>query len=576
MKILPSLLAAVLLVAALPAAADETPKRRFADSNFEWRLPSEDWQWQEVTPDQKTAGYQVGALRHTDGGAITAIVRVVPTNGLSLDELLEEVKGALQGNPFDKVTGTRKDKVRLSGLEGTLLVAQGTAGEKAVHQRIWSIAAGGKFHQVFVTCWMGAEGKAAAELDALRRGYRLLQGAGPEEPEPATGPALSDEEPTLEEGAAWPAGGPRREGNRLVFPSHNLEWAIPEGSPFRWTASTADETKFGVQVIAEARAPVVGDAPAGGGAPAPTENICRLTLQILEAGAGFTPRLWVESPDSQDELAKAFDRVDINKTKIVREIDIGNTSGVALQMAGAVKGGAIGFLRVYLVMVRGKVYVFEANMQGTKDADDAFREPLKALLAAARFPNLQEPVRGPLAISGIGALGKVRGFGAGEEREGTGPGYTTRKPKELSEINHDPQAVPTEFKFAWEWRSADEQHYFYFDLSSYKAADMQGSRVTEQDFVKTRESQWREHAGSSAVVTGKGKENWSKAEFARAKGIGYRFTGDLDGAPFVERGYIVRHKQSVYWVRLQFGGKDAEKALDKMAKAVEKALKFAS
>jgi hypothetical protein len=128
-------------------------------------------------------------------------------------------------------------------------------------------------------------------------------------------------------------------------------------------------------------------------------------------------------------------------------------------------------------------------------------------------------------------------------------------------------------RLTWEGRSADGQAYLWFDVRSWSLSDTAVQRRKLEDWTTDRESQWKAGAGSDAFV-GKGKQSWSDGSFGTAKGLTYRYTGSLRDVPFVEQGWVVKAKGSVLFLRAQFGGPNAEKAMEPLMKAIKKGIKF--
>ena len=155
-----------------------------------------------------------------------ATVRVAATDGLTLSELTQEVRDQMP-QTLGKVEGTRASKGVLSGLEGSLVTIKGKDNNDVpVLIRAYAIEARGKFHQLIMKFVGDAETSMGSEADAARRGYRLIKGAGPVEPE--VDEERLGETGELEEVDAWPEKGPGREGNTLVFQHHNVRWTMPE------------------------------------------------------------------------------------------------------------------------------------------------------------------------------------------------------------------------------------------------------------------------------------------------------------------------------------------------------------
>ena len=245
----PRLLAVLACVCLLGSPALAAEKREVADKNFVWTLPSGDWKFVEPDASLKEGGYVVG-VEHKDG-QVKAWARVVPAEGLKAADLADEVKTAM-AEGLTKQGRSQVGQGRLSGLAGSTVAVSGEKGGVAYLFLGFVIGHEGSLHSLLIDVYNGVEKDLGGEIDALKRGYRLIKGAGPEEAPMGAAPVMGDDAAPMQ-GEEFPAGGPKREGRAAVFPSHNVRWSLPEGSPFGWARPTNDEKKVG-QVLIEARA----------------------------------------------------------------------------------------------------------------------------------------------------------------------------------------------------------------------------------------------------------------------------------------------------------------------------------
>ncbi|MHC5010434.1 MAG: hypothetical protein ACYTG6_05700 [Planctomycetota bacterium] len=570
-RLLGRLLPAVLLLAVVPGAAlaDEGETKEFADKNFKITLPNERWSFRDVPGDMQSAGY-VAQLEAQKGQAFARVlVRVAAADDLPLQELTRETSDGLR-QQLSEVTSSKTGTGMLSGIEGSLVLLTGKTGTHDAMFRAYSIEKSGTFHQLIFFLVNGAESTMARELDALRRSYRLLRGAGPVEPEPVEEEAGGGfDEGDIEESDDWPANGPRREGRTLVFPSHNLKWTLPEGSPFEWRSPIPNEEDGeGILIRAvatEEREPADDDDP--------TENRAVVLLHVRPLPPGYTPQRVVENQGLQESIAEnVFEKVTHARTKIVKEIEVGNIQGAALQLVGS-REGAVVYFRLYAAMLKEERYHWECVLSGGREVDDVYKTALRDLMKGVEFLDTTQAVRGPIGIAGIPDHGSERGFGEGETKTITSVGFSIKKPPEMREINYTPGQVDPNLRLAWETRSEDGQAYLYFDVQTFDAQALQRANQSEEDLVKARAGQWME-AAQDATTIAKGDEAWFRDRLGRGRGVGYEFRGTLQGAPFVERGYIVKYKKYVYWIRFQYGGEDAEEFFRKLIRTLSKAVKF--
>jgi hypothetical protein len=582
----PALLLALCLPGP-PASAEGGEARTFDAKNFRMTLPDEEWSFEEVTSAEQGAGYVVAAEKQHGSSFARVMVRVVPTSGLPLADLVKETGDGLRAN----LTAPGAPQVRsgrLSGLEGREVLVKGRLQDHdAVHWAI-SIEQGGTFHQLVFTLLNGAETRMAEELDALRRGYRLLKGSGPEEaastpdfsglsggggaaPVGGATPAPGEGEEEAGSASDWPAGGPRLDGRTIHFPTHNLRWTLPEGSPFRVRGVTEDETQkegffLSLEASAERKRTVETE---------PAANQAEVQFVLAPAPPGFDAKRLVADPGLQNQFGSdthLFDKVNYGSTKTFPEIDIGNHKGSAIQLVGA-KEGAVRYFRLYVTSLKDVQYEWRVLLTGGREVNDVFTKDVNELVKGIEFVDTSEPVKGPVGIAGIFPHGSPRGHGSGQEQEVSSVGVKGTKPAPFAVVNNKPAENDPSLRIAWEARSPDGQAYLYVDVQSFQAAELDEQRRTDEDLVKTREGQWLETAADPRTVT-RGRDPFFKARFGREKALGWEFRGTLHGIPFVEYGYVFKVKRYVFVVRFQFGGAKAEEAMAELAKDAEKALKL--
>jgi hypothetical protein len=563
--LLPLAVLPALLGLSTPASAAE--RREVKDRNFSWALPGDDWSFVEPEPSLKEIGYVLGAQCGLDGG-VRAWARVVPHEGMSAQDMAEEIRTKM-GEGLAKAGGSQIGGGRLSGLSGALVAISGEqAGGTKWWFRGWVVKSGELMHQLLVEAFQGAEGKQGSAIEALRRGYRLIDGAGPDEA--AGEPKLHAEDPFAggPGRAEFPAGGPKLEGRTAVFPSHNLRWTLPEGSPFSWQNATENE-KEKDQRILEAIARQERKAE---GAGEPTESLCVVSAYVHPLQPGVTAEAVVQNPANQELFTKAiFDgKIDSARTKVDPSRKVGNHTGASLMLAGGEDKRVKVFVFV-VVALQQTLHEWRVQMVGGRDVAKVWGEAVAALFNGIEFPNTTEPVAGPLVVDGIGPFSGARGHSLDKEVERPIPGATAKKPKGVAEIpveGNDPT-----LRLTWEARSTDGQAYLWFDVRSWSLTDRAVAQRKLEDWVTDREGQWKAGAGSDAFV-GKGKQSWSDGSFGSAKGLTYRYTGSLRDVPFAEQGWVIKAKNSVLFLRAQFGGVNAEKTMEPLFKAIKKGVKF--
>lgn len=559
----------LVFVAAGALVAEPGESKEFKDKNFTWTLPSKDWAFKEVSADAKQGGWVVGAECREDGGVL-AEVRVVSADGLKAEESAEEIATGMKAD-FKEVKRGGVTRGTLSGLDGALAVLDGTHSNGAPYWvQGYAIVQEGMLHQLVIRAFNGAQGPRGKEIAALKRAYRLIKGAGPQEAEESDGVAETPHD-LGEAPKEWPPGGPKLVGSKVTFPSHNLEWTLPEGSPFSWAAPAKDErVKEGLLLAAVATLP---RAKPGDGEP--TQNRCEVALVVGPLKEGATVEGLVNSPGVLQQFTQGVfgGHIDASKTKITSDIEIGNVRGGRLTLAGA-KDKEITWFIFQVVTLKSEQYEWRITMTGGKEIREEFGTHLGALFKGVHFPDTKEAVRGPVAVEAVRSHIAQRGHSQDKEIKTPSAGMEATKPKGLWAIpfegGHDPA-----MRLAWEARGADGQTYFYFDVHGYPiSAGPNQPRKAPEDVVKERETQWRTGAGDDAVTVTKGKEPWWKGNFNGADGVAYRFTGSQAGHPFVEQGWVVGSKNTLFWIRVQYGGAGAEKSMEPLFKAARKGIKF--
>ena len=564
---LPALLALlVLLVPGVLFAEEKT----FEGKNF--KLDASDaWQWMEISSQAEQDGYVASLGRRAKGSVAVVNIRVVPTNDLTLAEQTQEIKDGL-GAGLQAVQGTKVTKGKLSGLECDLILIKGRdSRDSQVLIKAYNLEAGGMFHQMMFRLTDGAETKQATEVDALRRGYRLLKGAGPEEEE------AEDLGDLGLGGGDGDDGGRTQEGRTLVFEGQNMKWTLPDDSPFEWNSISSDKNlEKGLLVRARAAIEIETDDE-----KQKLANVALVHLFVGPITEGWTPKLQMNAPNFHASVEEnVFDKVDYGRMKIVDELPVGNMSGAAIQMVGR-KDVDVGgeqksmarVFRAYGVGLKGRRYVWEVILTGDGTVDDVYKPHLKKLMAGVEFIDTFVWARGPLAIPGVPGHDQDRGRFADEEKKITSMGFTAKKPKGMSQLSFESGHTGGSLRIAWEKRSEDKTAYLYFDVQSWPQKNTRQVKDFDQSKIKEREGQWREHAGSPNTIK-KGKTPYFKTSYGKGKGLGYEFTGYLGEMPYKEMGYVVEYKKYVYWIRYQLGGEKADKIFAKDLKVLKKAIKF--
>ncbi len=558
-----------LTLALAPAVwADEEDEggetKEWKSHNLRWTLPdSEDWTFAEPDPQSKAAGYFAMVKHASNSIQATFYVSVRPTGGLTLaergDEMLSNARASMQ-----EVTKAEKNAAVLSGLPGTSIEVTGTVSGVKAYIQSHAIVYKDKFYTLYVRVWYGHQNTYEDEIAEVRDGLRLIEGAGktatPDDDEGNEGEG--DEGGTKPESGdgdaartpdSWPENGPKKEGDKITFPSQNLVWTLTD-SAFSITKVIADETaKSGNFLELEMR-----EGP----------NHCAVTLLIQDRPPGFDIRSFADDPETLNRIAERMETRIPGGAKIEKDLDIGNSTGVRLTVAGKVKDTYATIIET-AVALDVKLYRWVAVVRGERDCHLHFIKPIDEILAGVHFPKTTETVAGPIA-GPVAAHVVERGKRKGKHFNLLAPGVKVRKPKNMAQIDEGLQ--DEEIRFALETRTEEGDAYLYCDLRVYEKAKMteQGRKLIH--LLDERAQQWLADAGSGAKLSSTGADEPPKKSgfWASAKGLVYEFTAELNGHPFVEKGWIVTKGKRVFFIRFQFGGKDAEDKLESTFKSIEK------
>ncbi len=559
--------ALVLLLGGL-ASAEPTTKV-FDAHNFKWTVP-DGWDLSEFSDADQALGYIIRATGRKDDAYVVADVRVKATEGLSIQEMSDEVRN-WHSQQMTTLQGSKTREGSLSGIKGTEVLVKGedeTGAGKLV--RAYTIEAGGQFHQVIFKLYNGADATMAAQVDEARRGYRLLKGAGPMEQEAKISDG-DDDGGTTGTPDNWPEKGPKIDDGTLLFPSHNMNWKLPKQTKLQLTGIIDDEERQpeeGKNILLVAfKGTEPREAKKDG---EPTQNTIDVRFFVGKERPGFDANGLVQNSGLHNNLAEQmFDSVEFGRTKATTDHEIGNFTGGRLAMAGR-KAENVRFFVLYVLGLKGRVYECHVRADGGRRAFSTFQNDVKELMAGIEFLDTAEWITGPAGVQGVPPFSIARGDSVDEERDYTSVGFTVVKPEGMASLAPSERKHPN-LRYAWEMRTEDKQKYFYFDIHSFPLRGNEGDM--DEEIVKQRELQWKEIAQNPETVK-RGRTPWFKDRLGRGKGLGYEFVGFIDDVPFLERGYVVKYKKYLYWVRFQFGGKGAEKQFSKLQKTIAKSIKF--
>ena len=599
----------LVLGSAPHASADETLTKEVKAANLKWTLPNDGYKWLKVAASDKQAGV-VAAAQALDG-SVHAMLMTGPSNNLELGERTKEVGQMIAPYAGGGVTAQKTLDTVFTGHPGTVVVIAGETPQGTVVQiRGYSSLVGKRFYHLILRCFNGSQESRVDELNALRAGVTLFKGQGKQTTketfaEVGDGGAASAGGSPTGENEPWPAKGPKRDGNKVTFPGFNLEWTKPEDSPFVWRDPIEDLskaysfTKSGASIRPVLwwdgqlkREPKEFDPE-----DVPTKHSCTGVMHVVQLQFAWNTQEYVRSPRFEDKMKQTWGLSELISSKTrVRELKkLGNFKGTMVTMRGERKKGDGTIDLVYIeTVLRGWMYRWEFAISGfAKDRFKAFQPAISAALAGIHFPENNDFAAGPLATEGITLFGGTRGKNIEKQTKykrsglswssgaiaGSKPGYSKTKglafvkPKGISELASN----PTHLLFAGEGRSADGQNYVYLSVFAEAVARLRHEKKSEETMLDGHAAAWRGGAGDDAKCSKSGKPPFGKAgAWKGEKGLKYTFYGAYGKKPYVEEGYIVKSRQTVYWIRIQTGGPKGakDKEIKKMIKSFKKGFKW--
>ena len=175
---------------------------------------------------------------------------------LDVDGRVKEIADA-GAEGLGSLTRSKVKATTLSGVRGKVIIKKVKPdGGGEAHLRTYVIHAGGKFYQLIVHAWHGSHVTQTDGLNGIRKGFRLLKGAGGEDADETfdevdsgsdgkDGADGKDGDSGSNSGGGggdtgdWPANGPKRVGNCVKLPERNIEWTLPSDKdyPLKWAGA---------------------------------------------------------------------------------------------------------------------------------------------------------------------------------------------------------------------------------------------------------------------------------------------------------------------------------------------------
>lgn len=553
--------------------ADAADSREFKGNNVKWSLP-DGWTFADLTPQEKQAGFFAAVQGSGFSGRVLAYRQ--PDNGLQPQEFAREL--AQQANaevPDGAVLAGHKGSI--SGRQAHVTTVDGKTGEAVIHVRTYLTHFKGHYYVLWIRAFHGHHKKKAEDLDAVRRGLRLLEGAGPEEkPDKFADPknfgeggGMSAEgEGEKVEGTQWKSEWPKREGNKLTWEKHNLTWTLPEDSGFKFHQIAPDEGT-GLKLVLvhqqERASPPSNEEAA-------KKNQVQMRLVIQDRQPGFFAREHVKRQGFQNDATKPLGtKLPGTERVMADDLEIGGVPAGRFTCEGRTQHGDFTGCAWTLVGLKDKIYVFLIQSIGDRPLWASMQAQALKLLDGVQFPDPVEGVFGPV-LGAVAAHNAQRGALTGAERTLRAPGVEFEKPVGLANLGNFRDAS---IRWAVEQRSEDGKSYFYMHLASFTPEELKQGRMTGDDFIQQRADLWKRSAGENADFKEKrGQIRTRSGRFGKGKGDKYEMTCTFKGTPFVEEGYWLKWKQNFYHVVIQYGGEDAEKTWKDLVKDIQKRMNW--
>ena len=535
----PALLGAFLLLPRSSPAAGET--KTFEAQNFKITLPSDTWQWAELNSESRRAATWAIAARQATG---TSGPRPPPGPApgeptLSIDEADPGGEGGLSTSLVAGLEGSRIGQGEALGARRAPSSSQGEepAGPAPADPGLHDPRRG-PLPPDDLLLVNGAETKQAAEVEAIRRGYRLLQGAGPEEP---AGPDSAGRRGARRRGAGRraPAGPgsrrPKQEGHTLTFPAWNLKWTTPAGgSPFGWAAVTDNEDAAEGTLArwrpaieragpGEARGPTrEGEADEG-----PPGQHGDGSSNVGGIEPGWTPQALVniDAVPGEHRAERVRQAWTTAAPRWSRSWRSGTSQAPPSRWSGRRRRGGPASSGIYAVGLKGKRYTWECMFEGDGSVDDDFGKPLAgAHRRSVEFLDTTIWVRGPLGVPGVPSADQERGSGTGRRRKSPPSGSRPRSPRRWTTSTSTPRGGREP-----PLRLGDPDRRTSRPTSTSTSRpgpkrSLQGQKSYAEDMIKQREALWKEDAKSPTTVT-KGKEPLFKTGLREGEGARLRVPG---------------------------------------------------
>jgi len=546
------------------ARADGEQTKEFADQNFKMTVP-EGWTFIDPPAADKELGYVTVVKRVVSQGVeVSAWVLVRDAGGSgSVTAMFAQVKENKQKSLKDVKVEEHDVSWSGAGSSRLMKIVGKAENGSVIASFIYAGIVSGKYHQLELKCLNGAHVDIAAEVESVAKGYRFLAGAvADEEPAP---PAPGGEAP------------PAADSNVRRIEGFGITWKLPKDykapdirNPTDGTSRPAD-VKWGWSTAGNLAAKKGHDGlVTGAGLIAEGETAVIIEVLVETEKPGVTPQLIVRQEQAFAQVEKSF------KGAAVPNIDddcaIGNWRGASRSFKGeSEQTGKPLYLKFYFAVLKGVLY--QVKVTANDKAEVTHAEWIKGAVQGLAWDDTNEGIRGPW-ITPFATYTATRTDGI----------KVTKKnepfPHSAMTMTYQPEWLRLKFSAAEqpfatyitaaEARAPDA--YAFVSVQKFPAAQFAQSKKEPESLIDDHEGAWKNEM--SDTKTREKDKNKKPSSFKGGKGASYEFTGTKDGQPFVERGWVVKSGQLVFWVKIQLGGKAGDSALGALAKKVVDSIKF--
>ena len=549
-------LAVTALLGSHAVAADDAPTTKtFDEKGFSITVPS-GWSLEDAPEQDAANGYVVVGQKEVSAGVVGKLwVLVKDASGAAADSLLSEtrdnvVRGLAEAKAEDTVTQAwgGSDDARM-----VRIVGKATNGTKSV-SKIYGAVANGRFHQLHLRAYGGAEEKLGADFDAIASGYKMLDLVGAAPGEPGAG-----------------AEAPKPDARTIRFAKRGFVWKLPappaEADAPRWDLLAASEAKPD-RAVGEPGLLAVGVLHKE------EERFVELHIRAMQGQAGATPKGIINNDENFDDFAKGnFEGTPA--PEIDEDYPLGNIRGASRTMTGKGKDGKPLFARIVFVSIRDVIYQVLVLAGG--GAEKAHRDAIKAAMAGIQWEDTKEGPRGPWGVPYPSLSQPRKGLAAlGQDAKIVALGIEGKKPAAFGFINADPgNDAAKSFVLAAEGRKGAA--YMFVGIRKMDATSFQRASPPRDidSVIDEREGDWKNVVGEPKTATQRGgKATKVVATWQGSKGFTYEFTGEGNGQPVVERGWVVKNGTRVFHVITQYVGVGAEAAFAQDWKSMQSSIRF--